>query len=126
MAKRTKAQEAERQEAIAELQALLPKGSTVYAVIRSVSRSGMSRRIDLYTIAAGYGTDRGPSSERYGLAYLTGLASTVLGWSADARKGGLRVDGCGMDMCFHTVYNLSACLYGHEDRGGYALHCETL
>ena len=45
MSKRTKAAEAERAEAIAKLREWIKPGDTVYTVLDSVSRSGMSRHI---------------------------------------------------------------------------------
>ena len=43
-------QELDRQEAIEHLRTMLQPGDTVYTVLRNVSRSGMSRGIDLYMI----------------------------------------------------------------------------
>lgn len=115
MATMTKARKAEAEEAKERLRKLLPEGSTVYTVLRHVSKSGMSRRIDLYTI----GEDRKP-------IFLTGWAACAMGDSWDRKNGGIRVPGCGMDMGFHLVYNLSATLYGATNRGGYALKQEWL
>ena len=42
----TKAQMAERDEAIANLREILKPGDTVYTILRHVSKSGMSRVID--------------------------------------------------------------------------------
>lgn len=124
MARMTKAQIAERDEAIAKLREWLRPGDKVYCIVRHVSRSGMQRRIDLY------------KSTDEGMMFLTGYAAKALGWRWDNRKGGIVVDGCGMDMCFHTVYNLSAILFpripGVQEsahnaaHGGYALKCESL
>ena len=102
-------------EAVAYLREILAPGSVVCATVRTVSRSGMSRRIDLYTIASD--GDGG----RPRLAYLSGLAAAVLGWPCNA--DGIRVDGCGMDMRFHLVEALSFALFGFEQKpeGGYAV-----
>jgi hypothetical protein len=91
----------ERQaEALAMLQKFLKPGSTVYTVLRHVSRSGMMRRIDLYTF------------DKEGTKlFLTGYASSVLGEPWDSKNGGLKVTGCGMDMGFHIVYALSYALF---------------
>lgn len=96
--KLTKAQIAERDEAIATLRKLLKPGDTVDCVLRHVSRSGMSRSISLFA----RGTD-GPHD-------LTYLASRALGWRQD-KHGGMAVDGCGMDMGFHAVYCLGRVLF---------------
>lgn len=83
--------------AIAQLRESLAPGDTVYTVLRNVSRSGMSRRIDLYKMTAD------------GPLYLTGYAANALGERSP--DGGLKVDGCGMDMGFHLVYSLSRVLF---------------
>lgn len=72
----------------------LKEGDTVYGIVRSVARSGMSRRIDFYKL-----TNEGP-------LYLTGRFAQVLG--TDDYDGGLRVNGCGMDMIFATVENVAS------------------
>lgn len=114
---------AEKTEAIEQLKKILAPGDTVYAIIRKVSKSGMSRTIDLY------GKD---------YMYLTGYISQALGWRRD-KSGALKVTGCGMDMVFHTVYCLGCALWpngtpqphgtrnGQPDRdGGYALKSRIL
>jgi hypothetical protein len=78
--------------------------TTVYTVLRSVSRSGMSRRIDVYT--ASVGNDGMPAINR-----ITHLVAKVIGGAYDPGKG-LRVDGAGMDMGYHVVYSLARALTG--------------
>lgn len=89
----------DKQRALEMLHKFLKPGDKVYTVLRSVSSSGMSRQIDLYTFHDG---------EK---VYLTGYASQVLEWSRNDKTGALRVSGCGMDMGFHTVYCLSRCMF---------------
>lgn len=89
----------EKAQAIERLRAFLPPGSTVYCVLRHISSSGMSRRIDMYTI----GEDRQP-------VYLSGLVSKAIGMRL-SDKGGIVVGGCGMGMGMHLVYEMSATLY---------------
>lgn len=108
-------------EARKELLETLKPGSKVYTVLRHVSASGMSRRIDLYTI------------ENNEPRYLSGYAAKVMGMKLH-KDGGIVVGGCGMDMGFHLVYELGSALWpkgtpephgtrnGTPDRdGGYAL-----
>lgn len=95
---------------------MLGPGSVVYTVLRHVSASGMSRRIDLYTII-----DNKPR-------YLSGYAAKVLGDRLH-KDGGIVVGGCGMDMGFHLVNNLSIALFcpgKYEHDGAYALKHEWL
>jgi len=93
---------------------ILKPGDTVYTVIRSVSRSGMSRRLDLYTIQ-----DNRPRFLTTFTADLLGLSYGTESWIKGA---GLRVSGCGMDMGFAVVYNLSTVLFGD----GYKLNHEWI
>jgi hypothetical protein len=64
----------------------------------------MSRRIDLFAR-----TPDGPM-------FITGMAAAAMGERWDRDKGGIVVSGCGMDMGFHLVYNLSYTLwpFGHD------------
>jgi len=83
-----------------ELINLLGDSKTVYAIIRHVSASGMSRIIDFYVIK-----DERPY-------WLSGCISMVTGFKLDKSDRGLRVYGCGMDMAYHVVSSLSEELYG--------------
>jgi hypothetical protein len=81
-----------------QLLTLLPPGAVVYTRLNHVSRSGMSRSITPYVII-----DNLP----YGLAYYF----CVLEDQSLDRYDGVNVSGCGMDMGFHLVYNISYRLY---------------
>lgn len=104
----TKAQKAEKAEAIAQLREWIKPGDTVYTILDHVSRSGMSRQIRVVLLACedGRPTDLHPN-------WAVGKA---LGLSHGKRNGreldSLTVGGCGMDMGFHLVYSLSSVLYG--------------
>lgn len=92
--------EVEMNKAREELRALLPAGSTVYTVLRHVSRSGMYRAIDVYVIK-----DGAPVRITYSVCKATGMTYS-------RRYEAAAVGGCGMDMGFYVVYNLSWALYG--------------
>jgi hypothetical protein len=96
----TKKQEKElrQQECIEALQKYLKPGDTVYTKLNHVSRSGMYRVIDLYTIKDNQ------------LIRLSGYAADLLE-GYDKRHEGCKATGCGMDMGFHLVYNLSSVLF---------------
>lgn len=96
-------------EAKARLEKFVKPGDTIYCVVRSVSRSGMSREIDLYAIK-----DNEP-------IYLSSSAAVLLGWPISKRDA-IKVSGCGMDMCFHTVYSLSYAMFDN----GYELGRHTI
>jgi hypothetical protein len=124
----TKAQQkhAGQLEAIAHLRTVLKPGDTVYTVLRHVSASGMLRRIDIYKMV---------NNEPW---YLTGYVARANDYRR-SDKGGLVITGCGMDMGFAVVYNLSRTLFpkgfklpkgkhgrngdksGFDTDGGYAL-----
>jgi len=88
-----------RDEARKTLAEHLKPGDSVYTTVRNVSRSGMSRSIDLYLI----GKDRQP----WRISYLVARATEH---STDNR-GAVKISGCGMNMCFELVYALSRVLF---------------
>lgn len=101
----------EQTEIAAELAALCPRGATVWTVLRSVSSSGMSRKLDFYVMR-----DNEPRRITWQMCKL-GIA----GMRYDDKKEAATIGGCGMDMGFHAVYSLAARLYGTDDRGAYSL-----
>ena len=109
-------------EALKDLRKTLRPGDTVYSVLRHVSASGMSRRIDFYVM------------KKNRPVFLSGQIGRVLDLSR-GKNDGLVVGGCGMDMGFHVVHNLGYALWpkgtkkphgtrnGEPDSdGGYALN----
>ena len=86
-------------------------GTKVYTIMRHVSSSGMSRNISL-VIANG--------DEVIDITYY---AAHALGDKLIESKGhrAIRQHGCGMDMGFNLVYNLSSVLFTGQDRAGYVL-----
>jgi hypothetical protein len=94
-------------ESLAFLRKHVKPGTTVYTVLRHVSRSGMMREISLYVIHK-----REPMS-------ITWHAARVL--KSSMNKGNsywaLRVGGCGMDMGFYVVNSLSYAIHGYKDIG---------
>lgn len=89
------AKETEKHEALETLRSLLRPGQTVYTILRHVSRSGMSRSISALLM------------EPDGPRDISHLVSRVLGSPLDRNNGGVKVGGCGMDMGFYLVYELS-------------------
>lgn len=99
-------QEARKQSIIEDMQKTLKaiKQGKIYAKVNSVSRSGMSRKISFYRV---YKNEILNITRE--IAWLSGNATP-----GDYRQGnsqkylvdeGLNVQGCGMDMIFHTLYN---------------------
>lgn len=104
MAYMSKAKQAELEEKKNRLRELCPPGSTIYTELNHVSQSGMFRVISLYVMV-----DNEPINISYTAAPL------LEGWSD--KHNGCKASGCGMDMGFHLVYELSYQLH----KNGYAL-----
>lgn len=83
----------------------------LYTIVRHVSRSGMSRSIDVISISE--------DGDHLNLSYWI---KTAMGLKIDQKNGGVIMTGAGMDMGFALVYNLASALYGN----GYAIHQEWL
>lgn len=90
----------EQNEAIERLKEWIQPGDTIHTILRHVSRSGMFRVIDVVKI--------GKDGEVLSLGWNVAKA---LDYAHDRQREGLRVSGCGMDMGFHVVYNLSRVLF---------------
>jgi len=89
-----------KEEIIKELLTLLEKANyTVYTSVKRVSRSGMFRVIDCFVII-----ENNPIHINWHIDQL-GL------FKRDKQEDGLRVSGCGSDMGFEIVYNLSSMLF---------------
>lgn len=106
----------ERERYRAYLSETCPPGAQVYTILRHVSRSGMMRVIDLVVVM--------PATDQYP-AHLSRVgynAAMLMGQRWDRDRQGIVVTGCGMDMGFHVVYELSYRLHGD----GYALKQDWL
>jgi hypothetical protein len=95
----------DRQEVIDDLRnkfKLVP-GETIYTKLCHVSKSGMSRVIDLYVIR---------DNEPLRISWSVGQLCE----GYDRKYEGAKVHGCGMDTGFHLVYNLGMILFpnGYE------------
>lgn len=103
--KLTKAQAAERDASIAYLCDVLPPGTRVYTKLISVSRSGMSRVISVHVVIDGV------------IVNITHHVARAIDYTL-TKSGpiGLKVPGCGMDMGYHVVHNLSYALHGMTDK----------
>ena len=88
----------ERQTAYKSLKAIKGRSKKpvkIYALVNSVSRSGMSRRIEFFVAIDGDIMRIG-----YDIARIVNHHYNV-------DKGGLSVGGCGMDMIFSVLSNLN-------------------
>jgi hypothetical protein len=92
----------------------LHPGMKVYTDVKHVSRSGMSRSISVHVLG---NDERGEAC----IYDITGLVAAALDYPLDRKNYGVKVGGCGMDMCFHVVYSLGQALWpdGFKTREGY-------
>ena len=98
-----KAEKQERTEnALAYLRKILKPGDSVYGIVTHVSRSGMLRHIQLFATTGG-----GIENITWHAAYAQGDKPFDAGSQWVIKAG-----GCGMDMVFNEVYNLSRALFG--------------
>ena len=125
----TKAQ-LEREDGLERLREILKPGDTVYTILRHVSQSGMSRQISPVVIKDGKPDDISWEVAKLGL------------WKRKFPHDSLTIGGCGMDMGFHVVYEMSHLLFpdgfkvegvgrngdtsGWDRDGGYALKQQWL
>jgi hypothetical protein len=113
LSKRAQAEQ-DKQEAKDYLLALFAgdESPRVGTVLRHVSQSGMSRDISVF----------------YKGLNITWYAARAMGETIKDKYGQrvIRMSGCGMDMGFALVYDLSSTLYGFDNRGGYRLSQEWI
>jgi len=93
------------------LRDFFPEGSTAYTLVTKVAPSGMSRHI----MVAG-------SRRRGQVENVSWYISQLLGYKYKDGTRSVFIGGCGMDMGFALVYDLSFVLY--ED--GYAIKQQWL
>lgn len=101
--------------------AALPKGTTLFTICRSVSRSGMSRvmdvcyfEIDPYTKQPSPRWVRLSNDDAEAMKKWRGTASRDV--DQDRKWGGSwKVGGCGMDMGWHLIYELSKWATGDSE-----------
>lgn len=90
--------ELEQQEAKKYLLSVIKAGDVVYTILRHVSQSGMSRNIDVVVIK-----DNKPICVSWDVAKLLEYRQN--------EDGSLKVRGCGMDMGYSVVYNMSRTIF---------------
>jgi hypothetical protein len=116
-----------KEQARTYLMEYLKPGTTVYTILRHVSRSGTQRHISTVVHT--------PT----GIYNITHLVAKMIDARRNQDDGGLIIGGCGMDMGFEVVYRLSSKLWpdgfallegsrgrngdtsGFDRDGGYAL-----
>lgn len=95
-------EQAARESAIESLKKYIPRGSKVWGSIISVSRSGMSRRVRLYTII-----NVKDGKGIFDLSRFVGIAC-----DRNVNDDGILMKGCGSDVVHDIITELSNVLYG--------------
>lgn len=106
---------AKDQEAIEEIRKLCPPGTVVHTIVRQVSRSNMQRVISVLKIEP-------DGKKRVTVRDLSALFGRALDRRINRGHLGVVVKGCGMNMCFELVSNVSHVVHGDD----YAIRQETL
>ena len=78
-----------------QLISLLQDTDTIYTVLRSVSKSGLSRVISFHVV-----------NDNKEIININYYIKTLLGYKFNKSRDGLIVKGGGMDMGFHVVHTL--------------------
>ena len=95
----------DQEDGLSRVKDIVKEGSEVYCILRHVSRSGMSRVIDLKIPG-----QRDGNCEIWTIGYNVARA---LDYPYDRKNEGVKIGGCGMDMGFALVYELSQKLFGN-------------
>lgn len=124
--------------ALSFLKKNLKPGAKVYTIVRHVSSSGTSRNISAFIVR------KSEHTKKNEIISIDWYVSKLLDEKRDAKHGGIKVHGAGMDMCFDLVYRIGRKLYpngfklpkgkrgrngdtsGYDKDGGYALQYENL
>lgn len=80
-------------------------------IVRSVSKSGMSRKIDIFTTITAW--DKKPR-----IMNITAQIAPIIGYKEPREYGeGIRISGCGMDMCFWLADTITKALWPEDALG---------
>lgn len=97
--------DAEKAEAIERLREWVKPGDTLFTILRSVSRSGMSRRVTVKKIECINGRPQ--------VLHLDYNVARAIGVSTAKIDYGVPVAGCGFDAGHEVVYLLGRVLFGN-------------
>ncbi|MDA8340021.1 MAG: hypothetical protein M0Z70_12045 [Nitrospiraceae bacterium] len=88
-----------------ELHRLVPRGSTIYYLVMTVSSSGMSRNVRFFVVSDGKIVD------------ISGLIREYLGYSRPRAQGldyAVRLGGYGTDVGYDAIIHLASALYAES------------
>ena len=89
------------------------ENTRIYAIVRSMARSGMSRRLSFFMVEDGE------------LINITHIIAQALGKKLNAKEWSFRVSGCGMDMVAHTL-DVFASKLGFKNTPSWVNHYYTI
>lgn len=78
-----------------KLISLLQDTDTIYTMLRSVSKNGLSRVISFHVV-----------NDNKEIVNINYYIKVLLGYKFNQSHDGLIIKGCGMDMGFHVVHTL--------------------
>ena len=111
--------EEERQQDIKWLKDIIDKaGRIVYGNVKNVSRSGMQRQARFYIIVPLTKKEqeiRRGTTEKSHVYNISYKIARLLKYPYNNDWECVTLNGCGMDMLWHTVYNLGRNLYPNGD-----------
>lgn len=93
----------EKPDVCSELKKFVPRGSTVYYLVTTVSPSGMSRNVRFFVVSGGR------------IVEISNLIRDYLGYSrprAQSQEYAVRLGGTGSDVGADAILHLSDALYG--------------
>ena len=93
-------QRIDKEKSIETLKEYLKKDMTIHSIIRTVSSSGMTRNISFKI------------TDKDNILDLSYHIAKALKYPFNDKHHAIKITGCGMDMAFHVVHNLSHALYG--------------
>ena len=100
--------ENENKEAIARLKGVVKRGDVLHTVLRHKSASGMRRTISVVVPVRVKGYDGKISTH---IQDISGIVSRAAGYRYDVDRGGLIVNGRGMDLGADIVHTVGLILY---------------
>ena len=102
-------------ESLSNLKNWISEGDTIYYIVKNVSSSGMYRHIDFYKLEP---NDKGEIVK----SWLSYNIAKALDYPFKEKTNSVGVSGCGMDMGFHVISQLSHILFNDD----YKLKYESL
>lgn len=99
-----------KEEAIEKLREYIKPNDTLWTQLQHVSKSGMTRHIAVRHLKPSHDGTCHPYNYTY-------IVAKALNTKVSDKYDGIKREGCGMDMGFDLIYNLSCVLYGD----GYAI-----